>query len=164
MTLLMERPSFTEDDALVELGRFFHLTRSQPANDEILPMFSAFIDAVWHRLLDHPEQYGAFCQTHAGSPVQHVELVGEGRVNWITAYEKQFGALPDIWFADAEGVVDQAVLDTYHYTGTVTTNWDCSPQRPDGDDAGAPQSRRAPQDPPIPNGLPYSPRSSGGSS
>ncbi|WP_077060414.1 hypothetical protein [Streptomyces sp. MP131-18] len=153
----MERPSFTEDEALAELGRFFHLTRSQPSNSE-MPMFSGFIDVAWHRMLDHPEQYEAFCRTHAGASIQHVELAGEGPVNWIAAYEKQFGALPDIWFADAEGVVDQGTLDTYRYTGNIATSWDCSPQKPDGDDSGVPTLRR------DPDGLQYSPRSSGGSS
>lgn len=133
-------PSATHDSvsptvAIAELGRFLRLTTDLTAQDEqgAMPMFSAYVDAAWHRLLENPLEYEPFCVEHAGVPVRHVELTGTGPIGWVAAYETAYGPLPEVWFADASGVVDGGLLAEYRSTGTVVTSWDCSPAPGDSD-------------------------------
>ena len=120
-----------EKTALTELGKYLSLIR----HGGQLPMFSRYIDEKWHRLIDNPDHYGTFCTQHAGAPVRHLRVVGEGPVGWVPLYERAYGQLPEVWFADADGVVDEGLLAAYRRTGTVVTGWDCCPARPDHEDA-----------------------------
>ncbi|MER7790917.1 hypothetical protein [Streptomyces sp. NPDC097640] len=135
-----EQPSRPDGAELDELGKFFTLYAERQArgDDRVMPMFSARIDAAWHRLNTHPAALAAFSERHAGMPVGHAPLKGSGRVNWIEEYAARFGTLPAVWFADASGWVDTDALGRYERTGTVVTNWDCSPVPGDGGDVAKP--------------------------
>lgn len=123
-----------------ELGRFLAIAGQRlerghgPAE-----MFSRAVDAEWHRLLATP-QYAAFSTEHAGTVLGHREMSGLGPIGWVSAYEEVYGPLPEIWFTDAHGVLDEGALARYKETGTVVAEWDCGPTTGDGDDA-APSSR-----------------------
>lgn len=126
-----------EADAVRELGRFFQLTREPTARDEagVLPMFSPFVDAAWHRMLDgNPAAYEQFCREHAGVAIEHAPWSGSGWVGWVATYEQAYGQLPKVWFADASGRVDPKAWASYALTGTVVTDWECRPVRPDDDE------------------------------
>lgn len=125
-----------EAKALDELGRFFRLARehSVPGSGTTMPMFSEYVDAAWHRLLREPDGYGAFCQRWTGVPMGHRESAGGVPVDWVPVYEAVHGLLPDVWFADASGRVDEGALAEYRRTGVVTADWDCAPVPGDGDD------------------------------
>jgi len=117
----------TETPARTELGRFFEVSARQFATEQPLPeMFSAAVDAEWHRFLNDPE-YAEFCGRHAGQLVGHVEAKGVGRISWVGAYEEMFGPLPEVWFTDADGVLDAQALARYRDTGEVRAEWDCTP-------------------------------------
>ncbi|MGJ5898352.1 hypothetical protein ACSCBZ_41385 [Streptomyces niveiscabiei] len=116
-----------ETPARTELGRFFEVSARQFASDQPVPeMFSAAVDAEWHRLLNDPG-YAAFCAEHAGRPVRHVENSGFGRISWVDAYEEMFGQLPQVWFTDADGVLNERAFTRYRETGEVWAEWDCTP-------------------------------------
>ncbi|MDQ1019885.1 hypothetical protein [Streptomyces afghaniensis] len=118
----------------IELGKFFQVSIRQINADQAVPeMFSAAIDAEWHRLLNDPE-YAEFCTANAGRLINHVENTGYGRISWVDAYEEMFGQLPEVWFTDAEGVLDERALARYRETGEVWAEWDCSPIPGDGGD------------------------------
>ncbi|WP_369386252.1 hypothetical protein AB5J72_00450 [Streptomyces sp. CG1] len=51
--------------------------------------------------------------------------------------------LPEIWFAEADGNVDQDALARYRETGTVAAEWDCSPTGGDSDDVARDQLETA---------------------
>ncbi|MFI1654763.1 hypothetical protein ACH4ZU_07440 [Streptomyces sp. NPDC020472] len=123
-----------------ELGRFLAVAGKQFADGKgPAEMFSRAVDAAWHQMLGTPE-YAAFSTDHAGSVLGHREMSGAGPVGWVAAYRKAYGPLPEIWFTDADGVLDEAALARYKATGTVVAEWDCGPTTGDGDDA-APGSR-----------------------
>jgi hypothetical protein len=107
-----------------ELGKFLSLAGML---GHPLQMFSELIDAEWHRLLDDPDTYEAFCAAHDAQPLGHAETVGHGEIRWISDYCREFGDLPPVWFANSRGVVDQASYDRYRRTGAVIASWDCSP-------------------------------------
>ncbi|MFI6626469.1 hypothetical protein [Streptomyces sp. NPDC050528] len=118
----------------IELGKFFQVSVRQFDADQVAPeMFSAAIDAEWHRLLNDPE-YAAFCTVNVGRLINHVENTGYGRISWVDAYEEMFGQLPEVWFTNAEGVLDVRALARYRETGEVWAEWDCSPIPGDGGD------------------------------
>ncbi|WP_405931576.1 hypothetical protein [Streptomyces sp. NBC_00827] len=118
----------------IELGKFFQVSVRQFDADQAAPeMFSAAIDAEWHRLLNDPE-YAAFCTANVGRLINHVENTGYGRISWVDAYEEMFGQLPEVWFTDAEGVLDERALARYRETGEVRAEWDCTPIPGDGGD------------------------------
>ncbi|MET8831497.1 hypothetical protein ABZX40_37290 [Streptomyces sp. NPDC004610] len=124
--------------ARVELGRFLTVAAQQFDAGRTAPeMFSPAIDREWHRLLDSPD-YQAFCTAHAGRQIGHAPNVGAGEVSWIRVYEERFGPLPEVWFVDESGRLDQPRLTHYRETGTVVAEWDCSPVPGDGDDEAAP--------------------------
>lgn len=116
-----------ETPVRTELGRFFEVSARQFATDQPVPeMFSAAVDAEWHLLLNDPG-YAAFCAEHAGRLVGHVENSGFGKVTWVDAYEEMFGPLPQVWFTDADGVLNEQALARYRETGEVWAEWDCTP-------------------------------------
>ncbi|MFJ9886597.1 hypothetical protein ACIQRW_12130 [Streptomyces sp. NPDC091287] len=123
-----------------ELGRFLAVAGQQftdgggPAE-----MFSRAVDAAWHQMLGSHE-YEAFSTEHAGTVLRHREMNGSGLIGWVTTYEKAYGPLPEIWFTNADGLLDEGALARYKETGNVVAEWDCGPTTGDGDDA-APGSR-----------------------
>lgn len=121
---------------LDELGKFFALfgERQSRGDNRPMPMFSACIDAEWHRLSADPDRLASFCDRHAGIPLVHVPVQGSGRVDWIEEYTARFGPLPPVWFTDASGQIDTAVLHRYERDGTVITSWDCTPVPSEGDE------------------------------
>ncbi|WP_137994122.1 hypothetical protein [Streptomyces vilmorinianum] len=117
-----------------ELGRFLVIAGQRFENGENAPeMFSRAVDAEWHRMLGSPE-YAAFCTDNAGAVLGHREMSGTGPIGWVAAYEEAYGPLPEIWFTDDKGVLDEAAFARYKETGTVVAEWDCGPTTGDGDD------------------------------
>ncbi|MEU6315157.1 hypothetical protein [Streptomyces sp. NPDC047014] len=124
--------------ATTELRRFLTITGRRLRDGQSAPeMFSPAVDAAWHKALGTP-QYEALCQETAGRPIRHVANNGHGPIAWVTAYEAAYGPLPDIWFTDADGTVDDQAVARYRETGTVVAEWDCGPAGGDGDDDVAP--------------------------
>ncbi|GAA2433184.1 hypothetical protein GCM10010433_37280 [Streptomyces pulveraceus] len=123
-----------------ELGRFLAIAGQRFACGEgPAEMFSRAVDAAWHQMLATPG-YAAFSTGHAGAVLGHREMRGTGLIGWVAAYEEAYGQLPEIWFTDDKGVLDENALDQYRETGRVVAEWDCGPTTGDGDDA-APVSR-----------------------
>ncbi|MFD5559768.1 hypothetical protein [Kitasatospora griseola] len=122
--------------ALAELGKFFTIAgQFLDAGRPVPQMFSGAIDLIWHRLTETPDEYDAFTVKCAGRRLQHMELGGEGFIDWVGAYEKAYGPLPEIWFTDADGELDAEALGRYRTTGTVWAEWDCGPiEGTDGDE------------------------------
>ncbi|MFF4038617.1 hypothetical protein [Streptomyces sp. NPDC001816] len=134
--------STTMSPERTELGRFFAVTVRQFEAGQTAPeMFSAAIDAEWHRLLNDPE-YAQFCSEHADHLIGHVENKGTGPISWVSAYEEMFGPLPKIWFTGKDGQIDTEALARYRQTGVVVAEWDCTPTGGDDDDF-APKPRKA---------------------
>ncbi|MFJ6771594.1 hypothetical protein ACIQOV_11610 [Kitasatospora sp. NPDC091257] len=120
---------------LDELGKFFTVTARRIDAGEVAPeMFSAAIDAAWHRLATDPAAHQAFTLRHAGRTLAHVESAGSGFISWVGAYEEAYGPLPEVWFTDADGMVNAEALARYRETGEVWAEWNCSPEPGDGDD------------------------------
>ncbi|MFE3881809.1 hypothetical protein ACFXPQ_02595 [Streptomyces lydicus] len=110
-----------------ELRRFLTITGQRFDNGQSAPeMFSPAVDAVWHELLGTP-QYADLCQETAGRLIGHAATGGRGPNAWVTAYEEAYGRLPEVWFTDADGNVDQEAIARYRATGTVVAEWDCAP-------------------------------------
>ncbi|MGV9267674.1 hypothetical protein ACWDRR_23785 [Kitasatospora sp. NPDC003701] len=119
---------------LTELGKFFTIAARRIDAGEAAPeMFSAAVDAAWHRLVADPAAHVAFAVEHAGRTLGHVESAGVGFISWVSAYEEAYGPLADIWFTDAGGAVNTAALARYRASGEVWAEWDCSPVPGDGD-------------------------------
>ncbi|SFC18334.1 hypothetical protein [Streptomyces aidingensis] len=142
MATALQYTPVTREEVRTDLGRFLTLFTELEDRDGVMPMFSAAIDAEWHRLLDDPDAYGRFCDRHTGGArIGHRPLTGQGTVEWVPAYQERYGTLPPAWFADAAGTVDAAAYGAYLRTGTVVTGWDCSPieggDDTDTDDDGA---------------------------
>jgi len=129
-------PTITEADvALTELGKFFTITGQYFNAGLPAPrMFSGAVDRAWHRLAESPDAHDAFTVTHAGRRLRHAESRGEGFIGWVSAYEKEYGPLPEIWFTGATGELDAEALGRYRRTGEVWAEWDCSPEPSDGDE------------------------------
>ena len=105
----------TVEEALEELSKFFAIATMA---EDAPGMFSTFIDAEWHRLMQ-TRDYAEFCIRTVGQEVGHAPIDGEGEIRWVDKYHQQFGALPAAWFADENGVVDTAALARYLETQTV---------------------------------------------
>ncbi|MEV6726197.1 hypothetical protein AB0M94_35310 [Streptomyces xanthochromogenes] len=119
--------------ATTELRRFLTITGQRFKSGQSAPeMFSPAVDVVWHDLLGTPG-YEALCLETAGQPIRHVANNGHGPIAWVAAYEEAYGPLPEIWFTDADGNVDQDAVARYRQTGTVVAEWDCGPAGGDGD-------------------------------
>jgi hypothetical protein len=119
---------------LVELGKFFTISARRFDTGQTAPeMFSAAIDAAWHRLAKDPRAHHAFANEHAGRKLDHIETAGHGFIAWVPAYEEAYGPLPEIWFTTRNGTVNEQSLSRYTETGTVVAEWNCSPAPGDGD-------------------------------
>ncbi|MYQ77516.1 MULTISPECIES: hypothetical protein [unclassified Streptomyces] len=119
--------------ATTELRRFLTITGRRFESGQSAPeMFSPAVDKAWHDLLGTPA-YEALCLESAGQPIRHVANNGHGPIGWVTAYEEAYGPLPEIWFTDADGNVDQAAVARYRESGVVVAEWDCGPAGGDGD-------------------------------
>ncbi|MGW2276752.1 hypothetical protein [Streptomyces sp. NPDC001770] len=120
--------------ASTELRRFLTITGRRFKDGLSAPeMFSPAVDAAWHDLLG-TSTYEAFCQETAGQSIGHVSNSGHGPISWVSAYEEAYGPLPEIWFTDADGHVNQDTLAHYRATGTVVAEWDCAPTGGDADE------------------------------
>lgn len=132
----MERVS--AEQARDELAKFFtiaDMTDSKPG------MFSTFIDAEWHQMMDtDPVGFAVFCHRAVGHPVVHAPINGAGPIAWLPLYHEQFGALAPAWFADEQGVVDASAYDRYLDTREVSACWNCSPDTGGDGDGYAPTS------------------------
>ncbi|OKI38157.1 hypothetical protein A6A28_31670 [Streptomyces sp. CB03578] len=130
--------------ATTELGRFLTITGQRFRTGQSAPeMFSPAVDKAWHELLGTPA-YEALCLETAGQPIRHVANNGHGLIAWVTAYEAAYGPLPEIWFTDADGNLDQGAIARYRETGTVVAEWDCGPVGDgDGDDVAPDQPETA---------------------
>ncbi|MGW3078209.1 MULTISPECIES: hypothetical protein [unclassified Kitasatospora] len=127
--------STTSGVELDELGKFFTIAaRRIDAGEGAPEMFSAVVDAAWHRLLADPVAHEEFALRYASRRLAHVESSGSGFISWVSAYEEAYGPLPEIWFTDADGTLDTQALAHYRETGEVWAEWDCSPAPSDGDE------------------------------
>lgn len=90
-------------------------------------MFSPAIDVVWHGLVRNGGRYHAFCAASGIEPLGHIEAMGRGAVAWVDEYHERFGELPDIWFRDASGSLNDVLHGEYLKTGKVHACWDCHP-------------------------------------
>jgi hypothetical protein len=119
----------TVEEALEELSKFFAIATMA----KVPPgMFSIFIDAQWHRLMQAPD-YAEFCMRSVGQYVGHAPIDGQGEIRWVDMYDHQFGTLTAPWFADENGVVDAEALVRYLGTRTVRASWKCEPTTGDPD-------------------------------
>ncbi|MFE5584280.1 hypothetical protein [Kitasatospora sp. NPDC056531] len=131
----MSTATIKSSTELDELGKFFTIAaRRLDAGQAAPEMFSAAIDTAWHKLINDPAAHEAFAVQHAGRTLAHVESAGVGFISWVSAYEEAYSTLPEIWFTDADGVVNTEALARYRETGEVWAEWDCSPSPGDGDD------------------------------
>ncbi len=85
------------------------------------------VDTEWHQFLEHPDNYNTFCHEVVGREVRHEPAKGEGEVEWTGTYEAMFGPLPEVWFRDTNGVLNQANRRRYLEEGTFYAAWDCTP-------------------------------------
>ncbi|MFD0268763.1 hypothetical protein ACFVGY_19660 [Streptomyces sp. NPDC127106] len=93
-----------------ELRRFLTITGQRLKAGRPMPeMFSPAVDAAWHDMHGTTD-YKVLCQETAGQPIRHVANIGHGPIAWVTAYEAAYGPLPDIWFTNADGTVDELAL------------------------------------------------------
>lgn len=110
-------PSINQDTAREELGRYLSLRITGA------PMFSGYIDDVWHGMQEHRGEYAAFSREHWGELVEHHPFepgdVVYNEIPWVIDYEKKFGDLPVVWFARADGSIDEELRDHYRRTGKV---------------------------------------------
>lgn len=115
-----------KEEAVRELGRFFRLDQGR-----MLPMPIGAVDEVWHELVERPDSYASFCHGQVGHHVEHSsECVGEGAISWKEEYEKAHGEIPEIWFRDANGNLDEESRDRYLKTGIWKACWECGPIQP----------------------------------
>lgn len=120
---------------LDELGKFFTIAARRIDVGQAAPeMFSAAIDAAWHRLAEDPAAHDAFAVRYAGRKLTHFESAGVGFISWVNAYEEAYGPLPEIWFTKVDGAINTESLARYRETGEVWAEWNCSPVPSDGDD------------------------------
>jgi hypothetical protein len=130
----------TKQDARKELARYFQIADLAQRAPE---MFSAFIDAEWHRLLESKGDYSRFCLEAVGHMVGHQEGTGYGVVTWVELYHQRFGTLPGAWFASAEGVVDVAAYESYLDGRANSHPFKCSTGAPPPCEVGNPPALRA---------------------
>lgn len=125
------QPPANTDDTLTELIRFFTVVAD---GTQTCPMFSSYIDQVWHALLSTPESYAQFSRKACGQVIDHQASQGDGQIPWISDYEARYGKLPSLWFADAIGTVDKTAYAAYCTTGKAFRSWDCTATTNDDDD------------------------------
>jgi len=112
--------------ATEELHKFFSLINGEEPSR--FKMFSPAVDAVWHDLLHRPDEYRAFLENAGASAgLGHAPASGFGVISWVEKYHAIYGQLPEIWFKDAEGNLNDGIYSTYLETSTVVTAWDCTP-------------------------------------
>lgn len=109
-----ENPEFTQnfDESVVELRKFFSLmfTTEGP-----VAAMSHAVDSLWHLFIQHTPQYEAFCNEVFGEYVHHqprsttYPVPTSAISTFYTAYPKQFGPIPSIWFRDIPPAYRSAV-------------------------------------------------------
>lgn len=121
-------PAVKNEAALQELGRFFKLSVELR---KPLTMFSGYVDAAWHEMEKEPGYFAEFCARTAGQPIGHVPS-GPGpnpivEIEWLNEYEAKYGPLPEMWFADEDGTINDVLYGIYRRTGRVQDAWRCNP-------------------------------------
>ena len=114
---------FQVQKAKAELAKVFNMS----AQGIEIEMFSMAIDAVWHEMLQEPENYKKFCIESCGGLVGHQETKGYGIMTFVESYEARFGKLDNIWFIDQHGVFNHEAWEQYLETGLVEASWKCGP-------------------------------------
>ncbi|HEV3157138.1 MAG TPA: hypothetical protein VGZ00_07280 [Candidatus Baltobacteraceae bacterium] len=116
-----------EREAKNELGRFFLAAKELHAKENKLAFMPVcFIDTVWHRTLADRTTFDAWTINLVDEKVEHVPNPGEGVLSWVPTYERLFGPLPQIWFANPQGIVDHLAYDRYRRTGNIYASWQCA--------------------------------------
>ena len=109
-------------EARSELARYFILSKDLKRP---LPMFSQFIDEVWHEMLTDAVKYEQFCQQTVGTIVWHNPERGLVReVDWIKDYERRHGRLGRTWFMTEAGELNQEQFEAYRTKGFKAA-WAC---------------------------------------
>lgn len=124
----MTNLALDETVAIKELERFFVVAdvfHQETGKRAFMP--ACPVDSEWHALLDSPEEYSDLCTDTVGREIKHQPAKGEGQIEWAALYEKLYGPLPDIWFRDANGNLNQSQLQEYIETGIFYASWDCTP-------------------------------------
>ena len=89
--------------------------------DDPLPMFSRFIDQYWHSLIAS-DQNSSSCVIHDTSIFSILPV----RVQWISAYEKEYGLLDSTWFMDTSGNVIKETHLAYLANRNVISAFNCA--------------------------------------
>jgi hypothetical protein len=129
----LERPAqLAQSDAETELARFFQIgLYYTQLTGQMAKMPSCPVDTAWHNLIEStgdPLVTGYAAQVLSpGIGIEHVASGGVDPIDWIPLYEKVYGALPQIWFQNVDGTVNDELITAY-LAGLVTRmSWDCGP-------------------------------------
>jgi hypothetical protein len=93
-------PSSWVAEAILEFRRYLglHIVSDQP-----FPMFSRYVDEVWHRCLLYSRLYAELCSEVFGGFLHHepaLDGYGQGGDEWTrfrTSYEELYGPLGRFW-------------------------------------------------------------------
>jgi hypothetical protein len=127
----MANTDISHATAREELAKFFAIA---DLADKAPEMFSEYIDAEWHRLLNDTDEYKAFCSAAVGHPVGHQPDKGFGTPSWLRHYHANYGQLPAVWFADATGTVNRELYAKYLTVYNTDSGDDAAPP-PDAEPA-----------------------------
>ena len=89
--------------------------------DHPLPMFSRFIDQYWHTLIASDQNISP-CLVHDTS----IFSISPVKVQWISAYEKEYGLLDSTWFMTASGNVIKETYLAYLANRYVISAFNCA--------------------------------------
>lgn len=110
-----------------ELKRFLVVAKQLQETGQQALMPACPVDQAWHDLLESPDEYKHFCHQVVGGDVLHEPCKGEGELGWTKVYEDLYGHLPEVWFQDSNGVLNERCRQEYLETGVFRASWDCTP-------------------------------------
>jgi hypothetical protein len=87
----------------------------------IMPMFSKLVDDHWHNIiLKSSHQFDL--------PFHDTNLKSSTPINieWVTYYERYYGALHKTWFMDKKGCILKDKYEFYLASGKVISSFNCA--------------------------------------
>ena len=140
-SLQLTTQAFSKEMLSIELSRFFQVAKAEAEagrSDCFMP--DCPVDEYWHELLESPEEYHAFCMNAVGVHVEHIndherypQYQGYGTLTWVPTYEKLFGKLPAVWFANSAGSINWEEYAPYSKQPDESlglnpkASWKCNP-------------------------------------
>lgn len=106
-----------------ELARFLSIASS---TNLFMEMFSPLVDQEWHDKLEDGS-YEEWCKRNDVPAMVHAETSGQGAIPWVAEYHSKFGQLPDLWFRDNTGKLDETLWRDYLNGKEIRACWDCHP-------------------------------------